>query len=619
LKTASVIGRNFYYKVLEEAANTIGELDDRLQYLKEVQLIGESKKKEEIEYLFKHALAQQATYESIIQNSKKELHLKIARSIEKVFAENIHEFYGTLAYHYELAENREKTLDFLVKAGNEAMNSGGSADGINFYNKALKLYLLLNKKTDDVDLLKSIYLSLGKAYHSRGMANEAVEVLDKALLLFGFKFPKSKIRLMAGFIYNLIYYVFAVYNDKYFFNKSNDTDRDQLFEVIFHRGRTVSSISSKRFIVEGFYSTKPLFSTDLSKNSNAFAVFVGFSAGFFWTGISLKTSSRIFKVSERFVNEKNTHAYQVFRYSQKMNNYHCGILKTDGDLDFLFDFCMKKGFFFEAAYILFYNGFCYGDKGNRQKCQEITANLLLVADQFESKQMMSMYYRFIAFTSLRYREFNISIIEKIKEGIELMRKTEHNVLLADLCSRLCTLYLFHGNIASAQTYLDEASMHLKTFKSAKPFYVSYLMAKTRYQLEQLKSEKTINSGQKKKLREIIKELIKTAMKFRGTLPEALLLKAEVYQYLLNYKVCFNALKAAQQFAEKSEAKVELSRVYFELGKFLSNPKTKQKQLNGLSGKDYLEKAKSLFEEMNLQWDLEEFKSFYHTSQNDTAR
>ena len=107
LKTASVIGRNFYFKVLEEVADTIGELDERLEYLKDVQLIGESKKKDEIEYLFKHALAQQATYESIVLNTKKELHLKIARSIEKVFPENLKEFYGTMAYHYEKAKHKE--------------------------------------------------------------------------------------------------------------------------------------------------------------------------------------------------------------------------------------------------------------------------------------------------------------------------------------------------------------------------------------------------------------------------------------------------------------------------------------------------------------------------------
>ncbi|MCK7460941.1 MAG: hypothetical protein MZU84_02150 [Sphingobacterium sp.] len=56
-----------------------------------------------MEFLFKHALAQQATYESIMEKTKKELHLKIAASIEKVFAGRIHEFYGMLAHHYSKA------------------------------------------------------------------------------------------------------------------------------------------------------------------------------------------------------------------------------------------------------------------------------------------------------------------------------------------------------------------------------------------------------------------------------------------------------------------------------------------------------------------------------------
>jgi len=47
--------------------------------------------------------------------------------------------------------------------------------------------------------------------------------------------------------------------------------------------------------------------------------------------------------------------------------------------------------------------------------------------------------------------------------------------------------------------------------------------------------------------------------------------------------------------------------YFYLSKFLSDPKTKHKQLNGLSGKDYLVKAKAMFKEMDLQWDLEEWR------------
>jgi len=49
--------------------------------------------------------------------------------------------------------------------------------------------------------------------------------------------------------------------------------------------------------------------------------------------------------------------------------------------------------------------------------------------------------------------------------------------------------------------------------------------------------------------------------------------------------------------------------YFYLSKFLSNPKTKHKQLKGLSGKDYLHQAKAMFEEMDLQWDLAEWRKF----------
>ena len=55
---------------------------------------------EEVEYLFKHALAQEAAYESILIRETKRASLKVAQSIEKVFHERLHEFYGMLAYHY---------------------------------------------------------------------------------------------------------------------------------------------------------------------------------------------------------------------------------------------------------------------------------------------------------------------------------------------------------------------------------------------------------------------------------------------------------------------------------------------------------------------------------------
>jgi hypothetical protein len=45
----------------------------------------------------------------------------------------------------------------------------------------------------------------------------------------------------------------------------------------------------------------------------------------------------------------------------------------------------------------------------------------------------------------------------------------------------------------------------------------------------------------------------------------------------------------------------------EVGKCLSEPESKYEELNGTSAKEYLSKARSMFKEMDLQWDLDELE------------
>ena len=44
-----------------------------------------------------------------------------------------------------------------------------------------------------------------------------------------------------------------------------------------------------------------------------------------------------------------------------------------------------------------------------------------------------------------------------------------------------------------------------------------------------------------------------------------------------------------------------------MGKRLLKPKSKYKELDGVKAEDYLEKARTLFEDMDLQWDLDELE------------
>jgi hypothetical protein len=143
-------------------------------------------------------------------------------------------------------------------------------------------------------------------------------------------------------------------------------------------------------------------------------------------------------------------------------------------------------------------------------------------------------------------------------------------------------------------------------------YTHYLLTKNQLDLELIKDQQAKGEGNKNRINEFLgtsKKLISRSHKFVPNLTQAYLLRSAFHISQRKFKKASRYLQLAIQAGEKYNGRLELSRAYFETGKFLSDPKTKHQQLNGLSGKDYLEKAKILFEEMDLQWDLEEYRKY----------
>ncbi len=191
VKEASVIGRSFFYRILAEVASKIEDIDARLTYLQEIQLLRERLRMGEVEYLFNHALAQEVAYESILPLKRKELHLSVARSIEKIFDERLHEFYGMLAYHYSRAESLEKAEECLIKAGEEALKSSASNEALHYYQEALSIYRRLRGDSADPEKVAMLEKNIGLALFNRGQYAEAVEHFDKALNYYWGELPKN--------------------------------------------------------------------------------------------------------------------------------------------------------------------------------------------------------------------------------------------------------------------------------------------------------------------------------------------------------------------------------------------------------------------------------------------
>jgi class 3 adenylate cyclase/tetratricopeptide (TPR) repeat protein len=140
----AAIGREFSYELIAAVApRSRTALDQGLAQLVESGLAFQQGTPPDAVYTFKHALVQDAAYDSLLRSRRQELHSKIARAIEERFL-NIE---GTepelLAHHYTAAKQPEKAIPLWQKAGSLALKRMALAEAIAHLNKGLELVISL--------------------------------------------------------------------------------------------------------------------------------------------------------------------------------------------------------------------------------------------------------------------------------------------------------------------------------------------------------------------------------------------------------------------------------------------------------------------------------------------
>jgi len=603
LKTASVIGSNFYYKVLEEAAMTIEEMDNKLEYLKDIQLLNERKQKDEVEFLFKHALAQQATYDSIMEKTKKDLHFKIAGSIEKVFAGRIHEFYGMLAHHYGKAGKQDKTEEYLIKAGDESMKSGASSEAVIFLKKALETHIHNTRNIPDSQKVVDLEEKLAYALEATGQYVEAVDYFDKVIAFYYKPFPKSDIRKILNLAYNLLLVLKIIYFYKSTSKGETGGIERKLLKIIESHGKAMVSVDPKR-LFDTFYATRFININTFGNYEVSF--FISGSTTFFYTGILPKLGQKIMDFGVKLVDEQNKLGWLWSKYSQYLNSYFAGRKIEIQEEEKVYKLGIQQGQYFRMTLFYVFGGLNMIESGNEKLTLHYLHRLTGVTEAFDNNFSVAQYHRLNVVFNLKFRKIE-ETLKVTEEAHDIIIKTDHiNTLLSIYCFRSMA-FSFRQDYAEAGNILSEAEKLLKKFKT--PWYLCYyLIAKSYIEIAELE-EKTVDKNIRKNVLNTTKELIHQAKKARKNLPEAYRLRAIVF-WLLNkpnkaLKNFDKSIKAALNF----DGKLELSRTYFGVGKFLHDTKNKKTRLNGMNGTEYLLKAKSMFEEMNLQWDLEEYEKY----------
>jgi tetratricopeptide (TPR) repeat protein len=92
----------------------------------------------ELEYVFRHAIVQEAVYDSILKTTRAELHRRVAEVIEKLEAAESEEIAAVLAMHYERAGMDEKVFDFAAQAGDAARKIYAHDEALMHYDRVLE-------------------------------------------------------------------------------------------------------------------------------------------------------------------------------------------------------------------------------------------------------------------------------------------------------------------------------------------------------------------------------------------------------------------------------------------------------------------------------------------------
>lgn len=123
-------------------------IEPQLDILEARGLIRPVTHRPELEYLFRHWLIQDAAYGSLLKQERRQLHRLVGESIESIFPERSGELAGVLAMHFEHAGEADKARDYLVAAGNYALERNALVEAFSAFDRAAAL---LPAATDDED------------------------------------------------------------------------------------------------------------------------------------------------------------------------------------------------------------------------------------------------------------------------------------------------------------------------------------------------------------------------------------------------------------------------------------------------------------------------------------
>jgi len=159
------IGREFSYELLAAVSPLKGVgLDEALEQLTKTGLVSRRGIPPNAIYIFKHALVQDAAYDSLLKSKRAQLHTHIAQVLEKDFSDTVANEPELLAHHFTRAGFTKQAISYWHLAAKRAGGRLAYAEAIAYFRRGIELVGTQPDATDVAALELGLQIGLGYAF-----------------------------------------------------------------------------------------------------------------------------------------------------------------------------------------------------------------------------------------------------------------------------------------------------------------------------------------------------------------------------------------------------------------------------------------------------------------------
>jgi class 3 adenylate cyclase/tetratricopeptide (TPR) repeat protein len=173
----AVLGREFAYEMLQALAEVEEPaLQDSLGQLVHAELFYQRGRPPRARYVFKHALVQDAAYQSLLRRTRQQYHLQVAQLLEGRFPETVETHPEIIAHHYTEAGHAEPAVRYWHRAGRDAIQRSAHREAIGHLTLGLEVLATLPDTAARQNQELDLRLALGPALIStKGYAASETE------------------------------------------------------------------------------------------------------------------------------------------------------------------------------------------------------------------------------------------------------------------------------------------------------------------------------------------------------------------------------------------------------------------------------------------------------------